>query len=307
MVSFLLLTSLLVQTAIQIKPIDVPQFEAVGIDESATYQALANDTTTVDLDFLRSFQVIFVPGILSNQRQILNRYLPVSTYFEEHAQWLRAQGVAATILPIESENTCAQNAEHLRVALEKSSRPVLLFTHSKGGVDALHMFHTYPETRLLVKGWVTINTPFYGSPLADWIIENRVSHYMAKHIFRLLGGTRESLRDLTSEVRRQFIQANQSQIETLLAEIPMISVGSHKKNVPLKIDTSLELPRNLMDSYGYQNDGAVPWQSAILPNVSFVKLENVDHSTIAHDSPWVDFDRIQMLNGLLKMLVLKIN
>ncbi len=71
-------------------------------------------------------------------------------------------------LDVDSEGSISTNAVEVARAIGAAPGPVTLVTHSKGSLDALAALVANPAlapTR--VQAWVSLQGPFYGSPLAD--------------------------------------------------------------------------------------------------------------------------------------------
>jgi len=120
----------------------------------------------------------------------------------------------------------SQSVEHNAAAilrlLRKTKKKVIIVSHSKGGLDTLAALLAAPELwNRTVIGWVALQAPFHGSPVAD-------PTFSAANDFLLeaLGGNGQSADDLKTETRAPYMEANAERIAALTASIPVISAYS---------------------------------------------------------------------------------
>lgn len=289
----------------------------------------------------RKLRVLFVPGFLSDAIRTLKHY--GMQYFDEQARYLRRNGVEAQIVgdgrifggPWDSEATSPQNAEFLRdiVRSEGGDRNLVLIGHSKGGLDTLYMLIKYPELRRCLYGVVTVQTPFCGSELADWALTlGPVARRAIGWMLQTLGGNPAILDQFATPNAREWLDRNAQAIGDVLSELPLITYGSSLVNKDgLLIDTPLSRPilrpgwlgalvglphspYELMRAFGadVHSDGAVSLSSSV-PNVGPWRLNSsiieygVDHmmpvTPQRTDGPEGDYDRIAMINAILRILV----
>jgi hypothetical protein len=74
-------------------------------------------------------------------------------------------------------------------------------------------------------------------------------------------------------------------------------------NEPWRIDSDLGLIRNILLQHGFQSDGVVLRESAILPYAEYVELDNVDHLATVMRTLHGRFDRARMNRAILKLLL----
>ena len=167
---------------------------AAGTDVTAEYKATlsAVASTRAGADdakyrMLSGYRLLFVPGFMTNPSidplllyksgaagNKSNKGL-LPTYFDEQITWLRAKGLDAGIVKIESEAGIKYNANLVAAEIAKSSKPLLIISHSKGGLDTLEALIQRPDLRAKVRGLVSIQSPYYGTPIADWVLLHRHS------------------------------------------------------------------------------------------------------------------------------------
>ena len=257
---------------------------------------------------LQRLYVIFVPGFLSNvvtePSQVIeqDKGLPkLSGYFSQQVVFLRSLGVQCGIADIESQSSTEQNARTLRKIIRSSEKKVLLIAHSKGGLDSLEALLEEPGLRANVAGVITIQSPFFGSPVADLVLSNSVTSYPSQKLLAALGGTKQSLVDLSSSIRKDYQAKNRAGIEKLTAGVPFLCVTTYKQRGLIPYDTLLEVFRDYMLLLGLQNDGMVPAQRGMLPGSRYAVLGGVDHLATVMSVPVPSFDRVRFLKALLKL------
>jgi hypothetical protein len=221
-------------------------------------------------------------------------------YFADQLRWLASLGVERERVAVRSRQSVAVNAPIVAAAIRASAKPVLLITHSKGSVDALEALRADPSLRAKVKGWISLQGAFLGSPVADWLLDGSLLDPVAAiAILEFLGGTKASAQGLTTTASRAWYHEHAAEIDALLREVPAVAFASALDGTPgTRVRTILEIPRQLMSSQGIRSDGLVPVDAEVLPGMDFVKVAGVDH--IAPVMPAVEpFDRVRMTKALL--------
>jgi hypothetical protein len=224
-------------------------------------------------------------------------------YFADQLKWLASLGVARERVAVKSRQAVAVNAPIVAAAIRDSVRPVLLITHSKGSVDALEALRADPALRAKVKGWVSLQGAFLGSPVADMMLDGSVlDPVLAFGILEFLGATRASAQGLTTTASRARAREHAGAIDALLREVPAVAFASSLDGKPGgRARTTLEIPYGLMSRQGIRSDGLVPVDAAVLPGMDFVQIAGVDH--IAPVMPAAEpFDRVRMTKALLLAL-----
>ena len=95
------------------------------------------------VEVLRRHKVLLVPGYFSDID---------ARYFSDQLHWLASIGVEHEKLAVRARQSVAINAPIIATAIQDSTKPVILITHSKGSVDALEALRAQPSLRMKVKG-----------------------------------------------------------------------------------------------------------------------------------------------------------
>lgn len=285
-----------------------PLRAAPEADASAAYNAFfenadaAFDSRAVER--LKSYKVIFVPGFLSDvdYAQFHIPGLKAKQYFDEQMGWLKGLGADFERLTMKSESSVKENSAIVAAAIRASDKPVLLIAHSKGGLDALDALISEPTLRAKVRGFVALQSPFFGSPVADYVSSNNHLNNLAVKTLLRLGGNKESMVNLTCADRKPYMTANAAAIAEVTGAVPMLAMATWKDPVDGKFDTSLKPIRDFMYEKGIQNDGLVPADSAVLPGAALIRAGGLDHLVTVRPSRTINLDRIKFTKALLLTL-----
>jgi len=266
--------------------------------------------TSALIETLSDYELIFVPGFLSDAVIDLGDFggtrqmTKLGQYFDEQLDWLKAMGVEARRLEIESEESVAFNSQIIANAIRSSNKSqVILVSHSKGSIDSLETLLKVPSLRHKVHAWLSIQGAFGGSPVAEDILNDKPLSAFAEELLHRLGGTHQALADLGTTLRAEYLIENGAYIKELLAETPVLSFTSYKEDTP-GWDTLLELSRDyLLNDYGLDNDGLVAWNDAVLQGSDYIKVEGVDHAVPVMYCTFIQYDRIRFLKSALALLL----
>jgi hypothetical protein len=151
-----------------------------------------------------------------------------------------------------------------------------------------------------VKGWVSIQGAFFGTPVADLLLDGSLLNPMVSTaILGLFGGTKESAQGLTTGASLAYYRDHTAAISMVVRDVPAVAFASALDDTPgADAKTLLEIPLELMRREGVRSDGVVPIDNAVLPGMDFVKVSGVDH--FAPVMPALQrFDRVRMTKALL--------
>ncbi|MCC7487233.1 MAG: hypothetical protein IT529_19845 [Burkholderiales bacterium] len=243
---------------------------------------------------LRAHKVLLVPGYFGDVDP---------AYFADHLRWLDSLGVEREKVGVRSRQSVAVNAPIVAAAVGSSTKPVLLVTHSKGSVDALEALRGAAALRARVRGWISLQGVFSGTPLADWLLDGTVIEpALAVAMLGFLGATKDSADALTTAASRAWQREHAAAIGAVLRAVPAVAFASAIDGAAgARPRTALGLPHALMARWGIRNDGLVPLEGAVLPGMDFVKLAGIDH--IAPVMPALaPLDRVRMTKALLVVM-----
>ena len=182
---------------------------------------------------LRAGRVIFVGGLMKQLAEAVSALVaqPIGYggYFDEQRTALEAQGIDAIELDVDSEGSISTNAVEVARAIGAAPGPVTLVTHSKGSLDTLAALIANPAlapTR--VQAWVSLQGPFYGSPLADLNSRDPLVRALTGYLLEKgFGGSPDTLLELRVSARRIYQRANAAAIRDILRAVPTVCYGSY--------------------------------------------------------------------------------
>ena len=272
------------------------------------------------LPALRRFRLLFLPGFLADVilatdkkslQKELRQHTHLAQYFDEQISWLSSFNKPPAIerLQLASEAVPEINAEHIERALRSDGRPVILFAHSKGGIDAVESLLDRQRGRVRrdlldrVRLLIAVQSPFFGSPAAGYLLANRLLRSVSRYTLESLGGSQAALQSLTRRARCEYYNRNRHVLGRLTKSLPVLCFASENPPGPNANNTFLMLrsSRDSMYDMGIPNDGLVPIESAILPGSYYVRTSGVDHAVPVMPSAFLDFDRKRFTCAMLSI------
>ncbi len=192
--------------------------------------------------------VVFVHGILGFDAIVLPGIS--IQYFRKLAESLSFSAADILFPKLPIVGSIPERARHLSNFIYSiRNKKVILIAHSMGGLDCRHLIQRL-DLEKRVQILVTVGTPHHGTPLADWLLQDK--SWVAQ-LGKVI--TRPGIDDLTTDACRRFNEAvtNRSDVRYLsyagcrpIAEMPL----------PL-----IPFSRMLQEESG-ENDGEVPVGSA---------------------------------------------
>lgn len=254
---------------------------------------------TLPPNALAGQRVLLVYGLMGD---LIAAYRPFGMeYMHSLVEWLEGQGATASVVRLNTVEAVAANAVRLRAELLADPAPALVIAHSKGGLESLAALLD-PAAQARCIGFLAMQSPFYGSPIADVVVGARALEAAAGGLARMLRvGSEEGVRDLTTAARRAWMAAAEAPIGRLVAALPVaclataIADGQGRGRERLYYAAA-----QWMEKRGYgPNDGLVPVDSALIPGARHVVLPG---SHIASVSRGPGRDPVAMLRAGLDAL-----
>lgn len=245
--------------------------------------------TLVDQSALRDVSILVVPGLSTN---LWNQYsVP---YLDENLAALRARGLRARRLAINTEESIAVNAariaEEVRIEVGQGKRVVLL-AHSKGGADTITCLADPRNAGLLpsVVGLMAIQPVYGGSPIADLVgtsslIQKPVDLFFER-VLPVLNrvdevGSRDAVQDLRSSRRQALLRQHPYPVD----RIPTVVVRSSFSGRPMfRPRHVLREPLWVFQKFlekrkGIASDGMVALEWQRVPGAAAeLTLDDMDH------------------------------
>lgn len=203
-------------------------------------------------------------------------------YMSGQLDWLCSLGLAAARVPLPTAAAIADNAARIAEAILAEPTPVLLVAHSKGGLEALAAL-LKPGTAARCAGFLALQSPFHGSPVADAALGFGPLRDLAHHALRLARlGEGAGLADLTCATRGPWMHDHAAAIESLAGALPMASLATRLPEDPAWRDRAYLPLARWMERQGHgPSDGLVPVASTLLPGARHAVLEGGHRALIA--------------------------
>lgn len=254
---------------------------------------------------LKTCRILFVPALFSGPLLRASPRVRVIDYLSFFARDLRRQGFDAQIADIATGQPVAANAARLAQILGETPRPLVIVSHSKGGVDTLGALLARPELQARVAAWIALQAPFFGSPIADLMTEGERAKRLSALFLKLYRGPIETLCDLRTDTRGAVMEAHAAGIAALAARVPVLSVPTcmAEKKVAGIAAWRRTATHRFMTRHGLANDAMVPVISAILPGSRYVVLPGLAHGEPALRVTGAGrrFDQVLMLKALIAL------
>jgi len=220
------------------------------------------------LEGLRSdVYYVFVPGFLWHL---------YPAYFDSTLKAFRQQGLQAKLCSqVGGASGIYENAAAIRREIldahHASGKPVVLVTHSKGGIDSAGALSLYEEELMpIVKGVVFCQCPFAGAPLATDLTGDPVHLTLAHWMRKYVRGSWQVVHDMMYSNRKDFLTKH-----PFPTDVATVSFHSTTKS-PMSIQQILT--HYVKQRYGFDNDGLVIPVDAEIPGSSVVRYDKeLDH------------------------------
>ncbi|MBU8538552.1 lipase family protein [Falsiroseomonas tokyonensis] len=213
---------------------------------------------------LAGSRVLLCYGLLG---EVIAGLAPVGLdYMGAQLAWLRGLGMPVQVVKLPTAAPVGVNAGRIAAALLADSRPAILVGHSKGGLEALDAL-LRPGMAARCRGFIALQAPFLGSPVADALLARRRVLMAVHHLARLSRlGTGRGLRDLTTATRQAWMGAHAAQVAALLAALPVATLASDIEQAGDWRELAYRPLARWMRAQGAgPGDGLVPVASALLP------------------------------------------
>ncbi len=256
-------------------------------DLSSAYLKGKEITLLSQVRAIQQYKVLIIPGVLAqsflkNSDNQIKLNAVFSDAFSEQIMLMERLKIDYEFLQLETENPPEVNASIIIEAIESSPKEVLIYSHSKGGLDTLEAIRQKPSVLSKIQGWASIQSPFWGAPVASGFNNNEILRDSGDSLFEFMGGSAEGMSSLTVEKRVEYMNRAEinSLIETVKARTHFVNFATYKSN-SFGYDTPLEFFRNFTNQKAGNNDGVVPVTSALMKDhgldVDFILEREVDH------------------------------
>jgi hypothetical protein len=187
-------------------------------------------------------------------------------YMASQRDWLAGLGLDAQVVQLPTAAPVAANARRVAEAVRAAPGRVVLVAHSKGGLEALAAL-LRPDVAARCDGFIALQSPFYGSPVADALLAPQPLRHALGRAARLTRlGSGRGLADLTTATRHAWMQHHAAEIAALVARLPVASLATRlEAPADWRDGLYLALARWMEAEGDGPSDGLVPVASALLP------------------------------------------
>ncbi len=232
-------------------------------------------------------RILLVHGLMG---EVMAALRPIGIdYMQSLAAWLRGERAEASVVPLPTGEPVIRNALALRAAIAAEPRPPLVIAHSKGGLEALAALMD-PATVERCTGFIALQSPFFGSPIADVVTASPALDATATSLARLLRiGSGEGIRDLTTARRAAWMATHAEGVTALVNRLPVLCVAT---TIPAQgahgHDRAYAIADAWMRSRGHgPSDGLVPLASALIPGAQSI-IRDGSHIACVSQGPGRD-------------------
>lgn len=224
------------------------------------------------------YKIILVPGLYTS-------YYP--GYFHKNVKYLKSRGYDVDILPV-GDHSVEKSAAIIRNYLLSVSKPVILYAHSKGSVDASAALGMYPELRTRIRSFISIQAPYAGTAFANDLVSNNQTRKFMENVIRLvLRDSPDALLDLTYQKRKDFISRYPfcacSHCHNHACDSDCVFTLSFASSSESMLSLMYPVIQYIKLRYLQASDGLVTLRDAIIPNSAAIILNDLDHSVPAFE------------------------
>jgi len=265
-------------------------------------EAAATDRSLAQM--LEGKRVLIAYGLVGELLAAMHR-LGVD-YMKSQVTWLRRDlGAEVSVVRLATSSAVADNAHRIAEALGQDERPAVVIAHSKGGLETLTALMNRRAAQRCA-AFIAIQSPFLGSPVADFLVAAAPLHATVKGSLRLLrAGSGAGLHDLTTAVRQTWMERHREAIAELMENIPMVCCATAVSKSTIGPDRRYLALARWIERQGFgPNDGMVPISSALLPGARHLVLGGGHRGTVSKGR---GRDPVGLLRRLLALALLEAN
>ena len=263
-------------------------------------EAAATDRSLAQM--LEGKRVLIAYGLVGELLAAMHRF--GVDYMKSQATWLRRDlGAEVSVVRLATSSAVADNAHRIAEALCQDTRPAVVIAHSKGGLETLTALMNRRAAQRCA-AFIAIQSPFLGSPVADFLVAAAPLHATVKGSLRLLrAGSGAGLHDLTTAVRQTWMERHRDAIAGLLENIPMVCCATAVSKSTIGPDRRYLALARWIERQGFgANDGMVPVSAALLPGARHLVLGGGHRGTVSKGR---GRDPVGLLRRLLALALLE--
>jgi pimeloyl-ACP methyl ester carboxylesterase len=236
---------------------------------------------------------LFVPGLLTRWN---------TGYFSPNMQRLASLGLTSRLTwAPHTMGAILANGESMRRELEAHTRPVVVFGHSKGALDTWAALSQHPELAAKVRAFVALQSPVFGSEVADWYRATAFRRWAVRTGARLTGGSEQAVWDLTTASREAFV--SEFPFPEPVQAFSIVSTFTRRFH-------RFYVGTRAMGLHGSApHDGMVSVERGVIPGSRWIRLEDMDHLDPVSASDGIEqffasttYDPAHLTEALLRLI-----
>ena len=262
--------------------------EGGGGDISGTLSRLYDNVKSGNAgplpDEAKGVRYLFVPGL---------SWDIAPDYFEPNLKRMRELGLEAEIVKTDPFGTAKTNVEIIAKAIKASEKPaalsgmpVVLIGHSRGGNDVLRTLTLKPELQAKILSVVALQSPIFGTPIADLALSKPLLGSLLFAASRLLNPSR--LLSANPFIHGDTIaELSRARLAGASREKPFTDLGIAVYSVVSRLSGKSQarwlswISAGLIKwTSGFDSDGVVTSEHAIVPGSRYAVIDDVAHHDI---------------------------
>ena len=187
--------------------------------------------------------------------------------------------------------------------IQLAPTPVTLIAHGKGGLDALECLLQNPQLHAKIEKFVLMQTPAWGTPIADFLTGHPLMRFVTKFLCRSMGCSLAAIEEMSELNRQVYMIVNKEKIRALMENVPVVTVGTSFE-MPFTAENGFQrIMRRiqaLVTKHAGANDGLVPLVSTRISTEPHVQLENVTHLSLVTPNMSIGAEVEDVTRNILK-------
>lgn len=302
-----------------------------GMDVSHSYNKYYSNPARLsekDLSYLKQRDTVLVPGILSevfsweDQRVIIDFSFLTTDYFAAQVKHLKYVLKIPTQKLLSSSRHVSDTKHLVAEAVRKArdnNRKIILITHSLGGLATLdYLLEAHDDELAAIEGILFLQTPFYGSPMADiWVSSPYEADKWLKPFMPFFHVSEETVQYLSVKNRTRFMEDNMDRIKEVLKKIPALTMSGVANGHKSIFKPAIDVIKHgcLLNALGHciagrlwkgpfdLSDGLVPLNSSRFNFVDSVVIDGADHGEPIVRLPFQEMSKENMTESMIKLLL----
>ncbi len=274
---------------------------------------------------LKNTQVIFIPGILSESfilgdfRSLFEFSLFTKGYFSEHLDTLESHGIDCVRITSSSDSfsELRDNIEKVINEAVQKNKKIIFIAHSLGGLALIDLLIQKPQYLKFIRGNFFLQSPLYGSPMADLYLENPFHIRSITRLFLpFLHTSEDVINALSTKSRKTYMQRNRELIQNFLSKSNNVFLTSYANKSKSLFKPTIDIleygcvmrGKKCFSSVLYHgtrgySDGMVPLGNGIIYGSPYIILDNVDHGETVLNTFHDDLSRKTLTHAIISTLL----